>query len=190
MVRGRMADTAIPQKRTIENWIWAMVIAAAGSVIAVAVLHRNEGAPRRAKKPPISVSLPLLGGGGKAAIRAGKVTVVDFWATWCAPCRASMPRVQKVWQEYSRSGVDLYSVDTDDPAPDRDAQVRDFLKENQLTFPVVLDDGSAASAFSVASLPTMVLVDKSGEVAWMHVGALTSAREKELRSAIDRALSP
>ena len=99
-----------------------------------------------------------------------------------------MPRVQKLWREYQNRGVELYSVDTDDPSADRDAQVREFLLQNGLGFPVVLDDGRATEAFSVASLPTLVLLDKQGHVAWSHVGALNSAREVELRSALDRTL--
>ena len=120
----------------------------------------------------------------------GKVVVLNFWATWCAPCRASMPRVQKVWQEYKPNGVELYSVDTDDPSPDRESQVSEFLMQNRLTFPVVLDDGTAEHAFAVASLPTMLLLDRSGHVVWSHVGAFTAPRERDLRAALDRALSP
>src|SRR5205085_3118245 len=96
------------------------------------------------------VELPLLGGKGKASIQRGKITMVDFWATWCAPCRASKPRVQKVWKEFGPSGVELYSVDTDDPSPDRDAQVREFLLQHGLEFPVVLDDGTATQAYAIA----------------------------------------
>jgi len=136
---------------------------------------------------PLSVTLPLLGG-GNTSIPQGKVTVVDFWATWCGPCRVSMPRVQQLWKEYRSSGVELYSVDTDDASPDREAQVREFLLQNKLEFPVALDDGRAADAFSVSSLPTMVLLDKRGDVIWSHVGALSGARERDLRAAIDRAL--
>jgi thiol-disulfide isomerase/thioredoxin len=168
-----------------DAWIWGLVLSATAGVLALAILrgHRND----RIDKPAPSVTLPALGG-GQSSIAAGKVTMVDFWATWCAPCRASMPRLQKVWQEYKPSGVDLYSVDTDDETPDRDAQVREFLLQNGLTFPVVLDDGHAAEAFLVQSLPTMVLVDRQGRIAWSHVGALTGSRETELRAAIDHAL--
>ena len=134
------------------------------------------------------MTLPLLNGGTKP-LPAGTVTLVDFWATWCAPCRASMPRVQRIFDEYRRKGFELYSVSTDDPGPDRDPQVREFLLQNRLTFPVVLDDGSASAAFSIASLPTMVLLDRQGKVVWRHIGTLTAPREQDLRAQIDRALA-
>ena len=170
-----------------DAWIWALVIAATASVLGLAVAQGHRRETQLAARPAPQVSLPLLGG-GNSAIQQGKVTMVDFWATWCGPCRASMPRVQKLWREYQNRGVELYSVDTDDPSADRDAQVREFLLQNGLGFPVVLDDGRATEAFSVASLPTLVLLDKQGHVAWSHVGALNSAREVELRSALDRTL--
>ncbi|MCA1826094.1 MAG: TlpA family protein disulfide reductase [Myxococcales bacterium] len=171
-----------------DIWIWALVIAATSSVVALAVMQGHRPESRLTGKPAPQVALPLLGG-GKSAIQHGKVTMVDFWATWCAPCRASMPRIQKVWQEYARAGVDLFSVDTDDPSPDRDAQVSEFLMQNRLTFPVVLDDGSAEQAFSVVSLPTMVLLDKEGKIVWSHVGALNASREGDLRAALNHALA-
>src|SRR5437899_214598 len=158
-------------------------------VVALAVIQGNRSVPRFSGKAAPAVALPLLGG-GKTALQQGKVTVVDFWATWCAPCRYSMPRLQSLWSEYRLRGVDLYSVDTDDPGPDREAQVREFLLREKLNFPVVLDDGTASEAFQVASLPTMLLVDRTGTVVWSHVGAFTAPQERQLRAALDRALMP
>ena len=181
-----MTERALAQRS--DAWIWALVVAATCSVVALAVVQGNRSQSRLSGKPAPEVALPLLGG-GKSAIQHGKVTMVDFWATWCAPCRASMPRVQKVWQEYKPNGVELYSVDTDDPSPDRESQVSEFLMQNRLTFPVVLDDGTAEHAFAVASLPTMLLLDKDGKIVWSHIGALNSSREVDLRAALNRALS-
>ena len=170
-----------------DAWIWALVVAATSGVVALAVVQGNRQDTAMSGKPAPAVALPLLGG-GQSAIQRGKVTMIDFWATWCAPCRASMPRVQKVWQEYKPSGVELFSVDTDDPSPDRESQVSEFLMSNRLTFPVVLDDGTAERAYAIANLPTMLLLDKEGRVVWSHVGALTSTRENELRLALNHAL--
>ena len=173
--------------RRSDAWIWVLVIAATCSVIVLAVVQGRHPQQQLNGKPAPAVALPLLGG-GRSSIQQGKVTLVDFWATWCAPCRASMPRVQKLYTEYKSNGVELFSVDTDDASPDREPQVREFLLQNGLTFPVVLDDGSAERAFSVASLPTLLLLDREGKVAWSHIGALTASREGDLRLALNQAL--
>ncbi|HEX9604176.1 MAG TPA: TlpA disulfide reductase family protein [Myxococcales bacterium] len=176
--------------RSADRLLWGLLAIAAGAVVVVAIARgRAREAPRPAAAAAPSISLPLLDGKGQASIAKGRVTVVDFWATWCAPCRVSMPRIQEVWREYGPRGVDLYSVDTDDPGADREAQVKEFLLRNRLTFPVVLDDGTASSAFSVAVLPTMLVLDRDAHVVWNHVGALTGAGERELRGALDRALA-
>ena len=180
-----MTERASAQRS--DAWIWVLVIAATCSVVALAVVQGRHPPGQLTGKAAPAVALPLLGG-GRSSIQAGKVTLVDFWATWCAPCRASMPRVQKLYTEYKSDGVELYSVDTDDESPDREPQVREFLLQNGLTFPVVLDDGSAERAFSIASLPTMLLLDREGKVAWSHIGALTASREGDLRLALNRAL--
>jgi thiol-disulfide isomerase/thioredoxin len=181
-----MSESAAAASRS-DFWIWALVLAATGSVVALAVVQGNRSESGLGGKPAPAVALPLLGG-GRAALPQGKVTLVDFWATWCAPCRASMPRVQRLYTEYKPNGVELYSVDTDDESPNRTSQVSEFLLQNGLTFPVVLDDGSAERAFAIASLPTMLLLDKQGKVVWSHVGALTASREGDLRTALGRAL--
>ena len=182
-----MADEAL-RARGSEFWIWALVVAATASVVALAVMQGNRAVPAvlPSQRAP-SVVLPVLGG-GKAALLQGKVTLVDFWATWCAPCRFSMPRVQKLWMEYKPRGLELYSIDTDDPAPDREDRIRAFLTENGLKFPVAIDDGTAEEAFAVSRLPTMLLLDRTGRVTWSHVGALTHSGEQDLRAAMDRAL--
>jgi len=175
--------------RGADRFLWAVVAVAAAAVLAVAVSRgrSRHGAP--ANGSAAAVSLPLLDGKGRSSIAKGRVTVVDFWATWCAPCRISMPRVQAVWREYRPRGVDLYSVDTDDPSAEREARVREFLRSNGLEFPVVLDDGTAASAFGVALLPTMVVVDREGRVVWNHAGLLSAASEQALREVLDSALA-
>jgi thiol-disulfide isomerase/thioredoxin len=173
-----------------DMWIWALVGVSTLSVVALAIVQSRRASaplPQIEAKQAFSVTLPALDGPARP-LPQGKVTLVDFWATWCGPCKYSMPRVQKLYTEYQKRGMELYSVDTDDPGPNRDPSVREFLMQYQLTFPVVLDDGTATQAFSIASLPTMVLLDKKGQVIWQDIGALTQSHETELRSKLEMAL--
>ena len=186
-----MTDQAL-RARGNELWIWALVLAATGSVVALAVVQasRAPGPASAAIGPwrPPEIALPLLDG-GKAALPRDRVTLVDFWATWCGPCRISMPRLQTLWTEYKPRGVELYSIDTDEPAPDRDKQIHAFLDQLELKFPVAIDDGAASEAFAIARLPTLLLLDKTGQVVWSHIGLLTAPHEQDLRAALERALA-
>ena len=184
----------MPQRLgSTDRWMWLVVLAATALVVGLAVLKGDHGdaVPKGAAATAPRLSLLRLDGKGSASPQPGKVTVVDFWATWCGPCKVSMPRVQQLWTEYQPRGVELFSVDTDEAGPDREPQVREFLLQNRLTFPVVVDDEekSGSAAFSVQSLPTMFLLDKGGKIVWTHVGALTSPYESDLRRAIDSALA-
>src|SRR2546428_1697925 len=151
-----MANEMAIRARRSDMWIWALVVAATASVVALAVIQGNRSGPRFSGKAAPAVALPLLGG-GKTALPQGKGTVGDFWATWCAPCRYSMPRLQSFWSEYRRRAVGLNSVDPADPAPGREAQVRGSLSRERLNFPAVLADGPASGAFQVEALPTSLL---------------------------------
>jgi thiol-disulfide isomerase/thioredoxin len=177
------------EPRAADRLVWLVLAVAAAAVIAVAIGRGRSHRAATTQRAAQAISLPLLDGTGRASIAKGRVTVVDFWATWCAPCRISMPRVQSVWREYRARGVELFSVDTDEPDAKRGAQVKAFLRENALEFPVVLDDGSASSAFSVSVLPTMLVLDGAGQVVWQHIGAMNGAIEQDLRAALDSALS-
>ena len=100
-----MADQVL-RGRGSELWIWALVLAASGSVVTLAVVQASRApgpVAMSSPRPAPEIALPLLGG-GTAALPRDRVTLVDFWATWCAPCRVSMPRLQTVWTEYKKIG--------------------------------------------------------------------------------------
>jgi thiol-disulfide isomerase/thioredoxin len=185
-----MATPVSQNQRGGEAAMWAVVLSAAAIVVGLALFKERRSAPSSPPRAP-AVSLELLEGGRSVPFPKGKVTLVDFWATWCAPCRASMPRVQRLWQDYSSRGMELYSVNTDDESPQRKPAVERFLQQNGLSFPVVLDDGdkTASDAFRIASLPTLIVVDRQGRVVWSRIGALTASEEREVRSVLDGALA-
>ncbi len=164
--------------------VWPLIAAAAALVLGLALLRD------RAQTLDAAPPLKLTRLDGKVQeLKPGTITVVDFWATWCKPCQASMPRVQNVLRDYGPKGVELFSIDTDSEGPDRDPTVREFLMQHQLDFPVALDDGAAQDAFKVNMLPTMLVVGKQGQVAWKHVGVLGAGEEQQLRRILDDALA-
>jgi len=101
----------------------------------------------------------------------GKPVVVNFWATWCAPCRAEMPMLQSTWDRYG-DDVTIIGVDLDeDPAV-----VQAFVDELELTFPILLDEGGVvAERFNVNGLPTTFFIDSDGIIRQIYPGQLHSA---------------
>ncbi len=92
----------------------------------------------------------------------GQVVVVDYWATWCGPCRIAMPHLQKLHDNYKSQGVTVLALSVDQKGP---AVVQPFIKQNGFTFPVAMADEKSASVFgNFTSIPTTVIVRPDGRV--------------------------
>jgi peroxiredoxin len=119
-----------------------------------------------------------------SSYRGQKVVVMDFWATWCGPCRMGMPGLQELQQKFKDRGVEILSVNQGEPAD----QVRDFIERKKYLFHVVLDsDGAVGSKYGVRAIPTLVAVDKEGAIRWLRVGY--SDNEDELRRLLEQLTS-
>jgi thiol-disulfide isomerase/thioredoxin len=117
---------------------------------------------------------------------AGKVIVLDFWATWCVPCRAQHPLYEEVKKHYaSRNDVVFLSLDTDEDH----SVVAPFLAEQKWSPKVYFEDGMAR-LLSVTQIPTTVLLDKQGKISSRMNGFLPDEFVAELIERIDAALKP
>lgn len=103
----------------------------------------------------------------RLAEQRGKVLLVNFWATWCGPCREEMPAMQRLWQQQKNQGFVLVAVSVDvDPKV-----VRPYLTKYELTFPVALDPKlDVGNAYGVRALPSSFIVDREGYVAALALG--------------------
>ena len=102
----------------------------------------------------------------------GKAVVLNFWATWCPPCRAEMPELQAAWEAYESGGLVVLGVNQAEDA----AAVQAYRQELGLTFPVVLDSQyEAANLYSVNSLPTTFFIDRDGVIRDIVVGQMNAA---------------
>jgi len=101
----------------------------------------------------------------------GKVVVLDFWATWCAPCRASFPMMQQLIQEYREEAVVFLFIDTWEDSEDPNERVAAFLQDYGYDFTVLLDDAKGvADAYGVTGLPTKVIIDEQGRIRFRSLG--------------------
>jgi thiol-disulfide isomerase/thioredoxin len=100
-------------------------------------------------------------------LRVAKIVLVDFWASWCAPCKASFPAMEELYHRYGKDGLVVVAVNLDD----KRTAMEGFLRKNRASFPVVRDAGNKLVAkVNIASMPTSFLLDSEGKVRAVHSG--------------------
>jgi len=136
----------------------------------------------------VGAPFPDLGGfglEGPLPERAGKVVLVDFWATWCGPCKASFPAYASLQRELAERGFTLVAVSVDKQKGAYD----DFVKKFAPPFPTVRDAGQKMVAeVKVPGMPTSYLIDRHGVLRAVHTGFHGDATAKELRDEIVKLL--
>jgi thiol-disulfide isomerase/thioredoxin len=109
----------------------------------------------------------------------GKVVVVDFWATWCPPCRAEIPGYTALQKKYGKDGLVIIGVSLDEKGP---AVVKSFVEKNKVGYQVVMGDESMVKAFGgVEAIPTTFIIDREGKIRERKEGAEeTASYEKQI----------
>lgn len=149
--------------KTIRTLIAVMLVAMI-TLTAAYALNKGDKAPDFTLKTIDGKTLSL------SAVRKGttKVVLLDFWATWCGPCKAEMPHIQKLHEKYGRQGLKVvglagYREGVDD--------IKGYLKEKKITYTNVIDkDNTVIRQYGVRGLPTMLMIDKNGTIQKVHIG--------------------
>jgi cytochrome c biogenesis protein CcmG/thiol:disulfide interchange protein DsbE len=146
--------------------VWFALLQPAQTTTTMSPVIAQVGAPAP------SIALPVVGGGtSNLAADRGKVVLVNFWATWCEPCKAEMPGLQQLADELSNQPFRLYSVDLQEDEP----QIQAFEQQYNLRLYAVMDeDGTATRAYGVRALPSTFLIDQKGTLHLQRLGPLAS----------------
>ena len=97
----------------------------------------------------------------------GQVVMINFWASWCGPCREEMPLLEGLYQRYQDLGFTLLGVNVDEDS----SQAVDYLKEVSVSFPILFDTANAVSqAYDVVAMPSTILVGRDGTLRYIHHG--------------------
>jgi thiol-disulfide isomerase/thioredoxin len=146
----------------------------------------NEKLLKEASQAPDFSVEAFVGGQVSLAALKGTVVLVDFWATWCGPCREEMPMLVRVAKEYESRGVRLVAIDNDDLNEQKDAVTELVGRQPQLGPFAAFGTPELSERYLVRALPTLYVVDRQGAIVASEVGTVS---EGQLRRWIEKALA-
>jgi peroxiredoxin len=143
--------------------------------------------PKAQRKKAENSHGELLGGGRTSlAANKGKIVVLNFWGTWCPPCRVETPQFDRVYRKIHHRGVNFLGIDVKDSR----GNAKSFVHENDISYPIIYDHPDE-TALRLGDMPTnampfTVLIDRSGRVAAVYVNAMSPV---DLRNALHKLLA-
>lgn len=164
-----------PPLFTHTNWLRAALVA--GAALLAPLASATDTAPDFALKSNQGETLRL-------SDHRGEVILLNFWASWCGPCRQEMPLLNTINDRYSKLGFSVIGVNVD-----KDSALADkLLKDIPVAFPVLYDNLSmVSSTYDVSAMPTTVLIDRDGNMRYIHKGykpGMELDYEKQIRELI------
>jgi len=142
-------------------------------------IHK-ESKPERV--PALDFTLPDLKGKNHTLSNyKGKVVLVDFWATWCGPCRVEIPGFVSLYKKYRKKGLVILGVGLDR----RDA-LEKFAKKYKMNYPVLIGTKDIGDAYGIRAIPTTLLLDKENRIAYYHIGVTPMSQfEEEIKKLLE-----
>ncbi len=153
--------------RRTERIILIALVLVAAYVGAWAVFEQNTPPALKDGGTAPDIGIRAASGPVKLSDLKGKVVLIDFWATWCGPCRMSIPGIEKAYKKYSGRGFVALGVSVDDDP----SGVPQFIKDMGMTYPAgLILDKNQYPPYNKGSIPLMVLVDRKGHIRWTQNG--------------------
>jgi peroxiredoxin len=144
-------------------------LAIATALLVGSSLAASAGAADAVGQPAPGFTLPLRGGTTPLGLEKlrGQVVMVNFWASWCGPCREEFPLLDQMYKKYKGLGFTMLGVNVEPESSNAEG----FIAKTPVTFPIVFDkDSTVSKLYHVEGMPSTVLIDKNGVLRWVHRG--------------------
>ena len=161
-------------KRTILCLLRRLLLAGMmAAALPAAALELDRAAP--------DFTLKSLGGKNlKLSEMAGNVVLINFWASWCGPCRQEMPLLEDIYKKYKKLGFTILGVNVEQDS----SKARQMLKDVPVSFPILFDtENKVSKLYDVVAMPSTVMVDRNGKMRFLHKG-YKPGYEKDYRKQI------
>jgi len=178
----KTADLKFGLTQKQRSWVYTGTFIAL--VILFFIVNNINGEPEEGPYPPDYTAASAVGAGKTApdfALKSvdgkiiklsdlkGKVVIIDFWATWCPPCRKGIPDLVDLKKEFGKKGLEIVGISVDDEKTIE--QVPSFVKDKNINYPVVYADAKVSQSYGgIESIPTSVIVDKAGKIVAQYTG--------------------
>jgi len=178
-----MSPETSEEPRSIYVKIGALVVAVVFlAILGIGLVQRTEGRPESGPAPDFTLQL-FDGGSLRLSDLRGQVVVINFWASWCQPCKDEAPDLERVWRRYKNKGVVFIGVNWSDT----ESKARAYIEEFDVTYPNGPDLGRRiGQRYRIRGVPETFFVNKAGEIAEVYISPMT---ETQLVSRIERLLA-
>ena len=161
-----------------------ILLATLAAVFAIACSGDPPQRVEIGQPAPRYAATTLAGDSASTAALAGKVVLLNVWATWCAPCREEIPYLQSLYERHRGEGLEIIGVSVD--ARGQESAIQEFAKEFRMTYPIWRDpDERVQSLYFALGVPSSYLIDRAGILRWRRLGTIRASDTTLARALAD-----